>query len=120
MKEGRGDPVALLRRDGIDELLARSMSADLSPNEEDDVLADRIGLREVVRLDDDGSFLRALSEPGAELRLRRRIHVGGGLVEEEEIRLVDLRRGDEEALGLSAGDLVDADLRARLELRLAE
>ena len=64
---------------------------------------------DVVRGEDDGELLLAgeLAEEFEEIDLVVEVEVGVGLVEEQDARLLDEAAGEEDALALAAGEVVD-------------
>ena len=74
---------------------------------------------QVVRDEEHGQVMDAayLFEEIEDLSLDRDVESGGGFVRDEELRAVDEGHGDEDALALTAGELVGVVVDAALGLR---
>ena len=82
------------------------------PGEDADAGADALGLREQVRVDEEGGSPRELGgEQLADLHPPERIDAVGGLVEHQEIRRADQRCGEPEALAHALAEPADSPLR---------
>src|SRR5579884_452887 len=77
---------------------------------------------QVVGDDEEAQFpgLGDPAEQGVDRGLPLRVDAGGGLIEEEDLRIVEQRVGDQDALELSAGEVPQGLLPQRLGVDLAE
>jgi hypothetical protein len=81
-----------------------------------DVVAEPVGLDHVVgRQQDRRARLAHLLDAIPEEEPRLRVQAGGGLVEEEDLRAVHERAGDEQPLGHAAREVVDVLVLAALQ-----
>jgi hypothetical protein len=85
------------------------VGGDLAVVEEDQFIREVGAEVEVVGGEEDGEVLFScqLAEKFEEIDLVSEVEEGAGFVEEEDARLLDQTAGDEDALALAAGEVVD-------------
>ena len=93
------------------ERLQRPRAHQPPAGEDADAGADALGLREQVRVDEEGGPARQLGgEELADLHPPERVHAVGGLVEHQEVRRADQRRGQPEPLAHPLAEAADSPL----------
>ena len=86
------------------ELGRRALGDDLAVVHDGDPVAERVGLVQVVRGDEDGHALAAQpADLVPHVRAALRVEAGGRLVEEDDLRLVDDAERDVDPAALAAG-----------------
>ena len=101
----------------VDELARRPLGHDLRLVHDNEVVAQLLRLVHVVGRDDERRAAPLqLVEPLPKQVARLRVQAGGGLVEDDEVRLVDERASDRQAPLHAAGQGLDLVLGALVEL----
>src|SRR4051794_16142576 len=99
------------RRQRLD-LGGGAVGDDPAAADQDDPVGVGVGLLEVVGREDDGPAALGVGPDGApELAAPLDVHPGGGLVEDEQLRLGQQRHGEAQPLLLAAGTLADPPAR---------
>ena len=95
---------------------------DLAVVDDDDAVAQMVGLVEVVRGEEDGGAapVAQVGDVGPQVRAGLRVQPGGRLVEEHQARLVDEAHGDVEPSPLPAGHRLRLPVPQAVQLQLVE
>src|SRR5262249_9172114 len=99
------------------ELVGRALGDDASVVDDREPVAQRVGFLEVVRGDEHrGAVVAQRSDRVPEVGPARRVETGGGLVEEEDVRMVGEPEREVEAAALTTGPRRGAAVRGVLEI----
>ena len=95
---------------------------DLAVVDDDDAVAELVGLVEVVRGEEDGRAapVAQVGDVGPQVRAGLRVQARGRLVEEHQGRLVDQAHGDVEPAPLATGHRLGLPVPQAVELELVE
>ena len=107
--------------DGVLDRSRGPVGDDTAAGHEDDAVGSRVRLFEVVSREEDGPA--AVGEPAhrvPEVASRLHVHGGGGLVEDQQLRVTDERHGEAKALRLTCRESIHPPLLETLELRDAD
>src|SRR5665647_1721818 len=118
---GHGDRDAALRGDRADQSGDGVEGDDAAVVDDRDPVAEPLGLLHEVRGEHDGRAAVAdLPDDVPDRQAGLRVQPGGQLVEEDELGVIDQRKGDEHALALAARELLDIGVALVLEPEAGE
>jgi hypothetical protein len=94
--------------DAAGQVRGRTVGADFAAGEDDDAVADALDLGEDVAADEDRAVLREFFDEAAGLVDLRGVQAVGGLVQEQDGRVVEERGGEADALLVAFAERADA------------